>query len=165
MADIPIQCLCTVLYILITYLMTGQPLEIFRFTGFFFVNLLVCFVAQGLGLVCGSIFDVKYGCIFGNFFICPFLLFSGFFVQLKHAHHLTHWLFHISFLKYALEGRRLIVLEVNQKVTNLHFRGRLCNLRLQPGQNRVRRRGAWLLPLLLSKYAAEGYRRARLCQK
>lgn len=106
MADIPIQCLCTVLYILITYFMTGQPLEIFRFAGFFFVNLLVCFVAQGLGLLCGSIFDVKYGCIFGNFFICPFLVFSGFFVQLKHAHHLTHWLFHISFLKYALEGRQ-----------------------------------------------------------
>lgn len=105
LADIPMQVLCTIVYILITYFMTGQPLEFGRFTAFFFVNLLVCFVAQGLGLLCGSIFDVKYGCIMGNFFICPFLIFSGFFVQLKHAHHLLHWLFHISFLKYALEGK------------------------------------------------------------
>lgn len=105
LADIPIQVFCTVIYILITYFMTSQPLEFARFTGFFFVNLLVCFVAQGLGLLCGSIFNVKYGCIFGNFFITPFLIFSGFFIQLKHAHHLTHWLFHISFLKYALEGK------------------------------------------------------------
>lgn len=105
MADIPIQVFCTVIYILITYFMTSQPLEIFRFTCFFSVNLLVCFVAQGLGLLCGSIFNVKYGCILGNFFICPFLIFSGFFVQMKHAHHFTHWLFHISFLKYALEGK------------------------------------------------------------
>lgn len=110
MADIPIQVFCTVIYILITYFMTSQPLEIFRFTCFFFVNLLVCFVAQGLGLLCGSIFNVKYGCILGNFFICPFLIFSGFFVQMKHAHHLTHWLFHISFLKYALEGKLIMSL-------------------------------------------------------
>lgn len=105
LADIPIQVLCTVIYILITYFMTGQPLEFYRFAGFFSVNLLVSFVAQGLGLLCGSIFSVKYGCIFGNFFLCPFLVFSGFFVQMKHTHHFTHWMFHISFLKYALEGK------------------------------------------------------------
>jgi ATP-binding cassette, subfamily G (WHITE), member 1 len=84
--------------------MTSQPLEMFRFGGFFIVNLLVCFVAQGLGLLVGSIFNVKYGTILGNFFICPFLIFSGFFVQMKHAHAMSHWLFQISFLRYALEG-------------------------------------------------------------
>ncbi|CRL02482.1 CLUMA_CG015200, isoform A [Clunio marinus] len=103
-ADIPIQVFCTVIYILITYFMTNQPLEFFRFAGFFSVNLLVCFVAQGFGMIVSTIFNVKWGCILGNMIICPFLLFSGFFVQLKHAHHLLHWLFHISFLKYALEG-------------------------------------------------------------
>lgn len=116
LADIPIQVFCTVIYILITYFMTSQPLELFRFAGFFFVNLLVCFVAQGLGLLVGSIFNVKYGTLLGNFFICPFLVFSGFFVQMKHAHVYTHFLFHISFLKYALEGELgcfTIVIEIN----------------------------------------------------
>lgn len=133
LADIPIQVFCTVIYILITYFMTSQPLEFGRFAAFFSVNLMVCFVAQGLGLLCGSIFDVKYGCILGNFFICPFLIFSGFFVQLKHTHHLTHWLFHISFLKYALEGKSTGNRYVNQILNSLlfNFRRRLCYIRIQ----------------------------------
>lgn len=71
---------------------------------FFLICLLVCFVAQGLGLLCGSIFNVTNGAIFGTFFICPFLIFSGFFVKFSDVHSMLHWLFHISFLKYALEG-------------------------------------------------------------
>lgn len=47
------------------------------------------------------------GAIFGPFFICPFLIFSGFFIHLNDAHEIMHWLFHVSFLKYALEGASL----------------------------------------------------------
>lgn len=107
-ADIPIQVFCTTIFILVTYFMTSQPYEMFRFAGFFLVNLLLCFVAQGLGLLVGSIFNVKYGVFFGNLFICPFVVFSGFFVQMKHAPELLHWLFQISFMKYALEGEYMI---------------------------------------------------------
>lgn len=49
------------------------------------------------------------GAIFGPFFICPFLIFSGFFIHLTDAHASLHWLFHISFLKYALEGATLAI--------------------------------------------------------
>lgn len=42
--------------------------------------------------------------IFGPFAIMPFLILNGFFVRLKDAHPYLHWLFHISFLKYAFEG-------------------------------------------------------------
>lgn len=128
-ADIPIQVFCTTIYILITYVMTSQPMEMFRFSGFFLVNLLVCFVAQGLGLLVGSIFNVKWGTILGNFFICPFLIFSGFFVQMKHAHAISHWLFHISFLRYALEGEFDTFSDENQcnLIIILIFRERLHN--------------------------------------
>lgn len=47
--------------------------------------------------------------IFGPFFISPFLIFSGYFIHLKDAHQAMHWLFHISFLKYALEGAALAI--------------------------------------------------------
>lgn len=47
------------------------------------------------------------GAVFGPFFICPFLIFSGFFIHLNDAHEFMHWLFHVSFLKYALEGASL----------------------------------------------------------
>lgn len=52
---------------------------------------------------------LQNGAIFGPFFICPFLIFSGFFIHLSDAHPIMHWLFHISFLKYALEGASLAI--------------------------------------------------------
>lgn len=39
----------------------------------------------------------------------PFLIFSGFFLQMNDAHPSLHWLFHISFLKYGLEGASLAI--------------------------------------------------------
>ncbi|XP_055710758.1 ATP-binding cassette sub-family G member 4-like [Phlebotomus papatasi] len=114
LADVPVQVVCVFLYTLITYLMTGQPLEIQRFALFTFTCLIVCFVAQSIGLLIGSLFSVKNGAIFGPFFICPFLIFSGFFIHLTDAHPIMHWLFHISFLKYALEGTSLALFGFNR---------------------------------------------------
>jgi hypothetical protein len=95
--------------------MTNQPLESFRFVAFFTINLMCTFVAQGLGLIVSSLLNVKWGCILGNFFICPFLIFSGFFIQMKHAHKAMHWLFRISFLKYALEGSVYSIIGLNRE--------------------------------------------------
>uniref|UniRef100_A0A182JLA7 Uncharacterized protein n=1 Tax=Anopheles atroparvus TaxID=41427 RepID=A0A182JLA7_ANOAO len=108
-ADIPIQLLCTLTYILITYYMTAQPPEAFRVGLFTLICLMVAWVAQGLGLLVASLFDVKNGAVFGPFFICPFLIFSGFFIHLTDAHPVMHWLFHISFLKYALQGAAMAI--------------------------------------------------------
>lgn len=54
-------------------------------------------------------FFLQNGAIFGPFFICPFLIFSGFFIHLSDAQPILQWLFHISFLKYALEGASLAI--------------------------------------------------------
>ncbi|XP_058168547.1 uncharacterized protein LOC131283007 [Anopheles ziemanni] len=108
-ADAPIQLLCTVTYIVITYYMTAQPPEAFRIGLFTLICLMVAWVAQGLGLLVASLFDVKNGAVFGPFFICPFLIFSGFFIHLNDAHPVMHWLFHISFLKYALQGAAMAI--------------------------------------------------------
>lgn len=59
LADLPFQVLCTIIYILITYFLTNQPLEWSRFTAFFVINLLCTFVAQGLGLIVSSLFNVS----------------------------------------------------------------------------------------------------------
>lgn len=60
LADLPFQVLCTIIYILITYFLTNQPLEWSRFTAFFTINLLCTFVAQGLGMIVSSLFNVSY---------------------------------------------------------------------------------------------------------
>lgn len=59
LADAPVQAACIFIYTVITYLMTSQPLEFFRFGLFFGVVLMTAFVAQSLGLVVGALFSVK----------------------------------------------------------------------------------------------------------
>lgn len=103
-ADLPLQLLCVFVFVLITYLMTAQPLEWFRIGLFFMIVVLVTLVSQGLGMVVGSVCSVTLGVIVGPFTIAPFLVFSGFFLRLADASSYLHWLFHISYLKYALEG-------------------------------------------------------------
>nr|XP_014086513.2 ABC transporter G family member 6 [Bactrocera oleae] len=107
LADIPIQLICTSLFIFPTYYLTGQPMDVIRFALFFTIVFLTALVGQSIGLSVGSALSVHYGAILGPFFICPFLAFSGFFLQRKDSPFYLKWLFDISFLKYALDGSML----------------------------------------------------------
>lgn len=123
--------IATLIYAIITYFLTRQPVEPFRIFSFLFICVLISLVAQSFGLFIGAIMDIKVplllsinqvpltltdlfyfqnGVIFGPFCLLPFTIFSGFFVKLNDTHPYMQWMFHISFLKYGLEGMVLSVL-------------------------------------------------------
>lgn len=56
--DIPITVVGCLLFSIIIYLMTAQPLELFRFGMFFAISVLVTVVGQSIGLMVGAWFDV-----------------------------------------------------------------------------------------------------------
>lgn len=58
LADFPIQLLCTFFFILISYFLTSQPMEISRFFLFFFMVLMAGLVGQSIGLVVGASLSV-----------------------------------------------------------------------------------------------------------
>ncbi|XP_011299281.1 ATP-binding cassette sub-family G member 4 [Fopius arisanus] len=103
-ADLPIQITAVLLYTIILYLMTGQIAEGRRFLLLLLCYIAVSLVAQLIGLICGIVLSIKYGVIFGPFFIMPFVLFSGFLVHLTDAPWYLQWIFHCSFLKYGFQG-------------------------------------------------------------
>lgn len=84
--------------------MTNQPAELYRFCAYYTVILVLSLAAQGLGLIAGALMNVKCTLILGSFFICPFVLFSNFFVQKRDTSELWHWLFETSFIKHAFDG-------------------------------------------------------------
>lgn len=84
--------------------MTNQPAELYRFSSYYSVILILSLAAQGLGLIAGSLMNVKCTLILGSFFICPFVLFSNFFVQMRDTSEIWHWIFETSFIKHALDG-------------------------------------------------------------
>lgn len=125
--DIPMTIINNILFVSITYFMTNQPLEPIRFGMFFLIAVLIGFTSQGLGLLSGSMANVRYTLIIaaGGLFI--FTMFSGFFVLMKDTSYGWHWLFYSSFLKHGLDGGFLAIFGFNRgklecEATYCHYR-------------------------------------------
>lgn len=58
--------------------------------------------------------------ILGPFLICPFLAFSGFFLQEKDTPHGLKWLFSTSFLKYSFDGSVVSIFGFNRTRLECH---------------------------------------------
>ncbi|XP_076622317.1 ATP-binding cassette sub-family G member 4 isoform X1 [Colletes latitarsis] len=102
--DLPISIFCCLIFTVIVYLITSQPLEITRFLMFFSISLLVSFISQGTGLMIGAVFNVVNGTFIGPTLSVPLMMFAGFGVSLRDIPSYLKWGTYISFLRYGLEG-------------------------------------------------------------
>lgn len=59
LTDFPITFLCSFLYVTITYVLTDQPRELYRYFAFFSISLTLCYASQGVGLVGSALLDIK----------------------------------------------------------------------------------------------------------
>lgn len=112
--DLPVLLLENVLFITITFFMTNQPNELFRFSLFFLISVLVGYTSQGLGILSGSMTNIQRTVIIAAGVIMYPVVFSGFFVLLKDTSYYWHWLFYGSYLKHALDGAFLAIFGFNR---------------------------------------------------
>lgn len=59
LSDAPIQLVSTLVYAIITFLLTGQPIEMFRLCYFIVICILISLVAQSIGLLNGAVFNIQ----------------------------------------------------------------------------------------------------------
>lgn len=116
--DLPIAILCTTLFSLIIYFMSEQPLEIVRFSMFFTISILVVFIAQGVGLMIGSVFNVVNGTFLGPTLSVPMMMFAGFGVSLRDVPSYLKWGTYLSYLRYGLEGYVGAIYGLNRPTLN-----------------------------------------------
>ncbi|EFN72387.1 ATP-binding cassette sub-family G member 4 [Camponotus floridanus] len=102
--DVPISITCCIIFSLIIYLMSAQPLEFIRFFMFLTISMLVMFIGQGTGLMIGAVFNVVNGTFMGPTLSVPLMMFSGFGVSIRDLPYYLKWGSHISYLRYGLEG-------------------------------------------------------------
>ena len=101
-SDLPLLFICPTLLTTVAYFMTGQPLDLGRFLMFWGIAVLTSLLAQSVGLVFGSAFNLQTGIFLG---ICiPSLLFSGFFIRRRELSDFLEPMTDVSFFKYSLEG-------------------------------------------------------------
>ncbi|XP_050548541.1 ATP-binding cassette sub-family G member 4 [Daktulosphaira vitifoliae] len=102
--DIPITTLGCLIFSVIIYTMTGQPMNWYRFSMFTFTCWLIVLTAQSLGFIVGVWFNVVNGNFVGPIIVVVLMMFSGFGVNVRDIPDYLKWGTYISFLRYALEA-------------------------------------------------------------
>jgi len=102
--DIPITTLGCLIFTVIIYSMTGQPMEWDRFIMFTFTSWLMVLISQSLGFMIGAWFSVINGNFVGPIIVVLLMMFSGFGVNLRDIPRKLKWGTEISFLRYGLDA-------------------------------------------------------------
>ncbi|XP_067010233.2 ATP-binding cassette sub-family G member 1 [Anabrus simplex] len=101
--EIPLQILVSLLYLIITYLLTSQPLELDRMFLFFSLAIAASLTALGAGLFIGATLPVKIAVFVGPIVLVALSMF-GFNVFKRDIPYSLMWLYHISYFRAALHG-------------------------------------------------------------
>ncbi|XP_067621969.1 ATP-binding cassette sub-family G member 4 isoform X1 [Eurosta solidaginis] len=104
LTDLPISIIGCLLFTIIIYLWSYQPMEWMRFWMFFAISMLTVFVGQSFGLMIGAWFNVVNGTFLAPVLTIPMMMFAGFGVTLRDLPSYLRWGSHISYLRYGLEG-------------------------------------------------------------
>ncbi|KAF3426173.1 hypothetical protein E2986_03051 [Frieseomelitta varia] len=103
--NIPLQILLSLIYLSIVYVITDQPLELFRCARFFSVCLICGFIAESIGLTLASTLNIVNGTFAGPALTVPIMLFAiqgmGEKINLPLYRKL---IMYSSYLRYGLEG-------------------------------------------------------------
>lgn len=107
--DIPFQVFYTFIYCSISYLLTGQPMEIDRFAMFWLVTILCALNAESCGLLIGSLMNTLNGIFLTSTWFAAAMNLAGFLVFLSHMPVFLYYVSFLNFVRYAFES---IVLSV-----------------------------------------------------
>lgn len=104
--DLPFQVIFPLVYVVIVYPMTCQPMEPYRFGLFSLISCLVSLVSQSVGLLISSVFSqsMKVIVFLAPVSLTPIFLFSGFFVRFSLSPSFLKPLYHSSYIKYSFEA-------------------------------------------------------------
>ncbi|XP_037037724.1 ATP-binding cassette sub-family G member 1-like [Bradysia coprophila] len=115
-ADIPVLIGVTIVFISISYYMTGQPIEHQRIMLMFVVGILISFTAQAFGLLASSIFsDVTISLVIGAGLMAVHMIFCGVLVLRKDVQPWLKWIFDITFLSHGNDGMVLALFGYNRE--------------------------------------------------
>ncbi|XP_072765400.1 ATP-binding cassette sub-family G member 1 isoform X2 [Anoplolepis gracilipes] len=114
LTDLPMQILCSSSFLLISYYMTGQPMEPDRILKAWSIGVLITILGQTVGILTGSAFDTEIGIFLIPALSIPLLLFAGFFVKINELSVYVQPLSTVSFFRYAFEGMMQAIYDLDR---------------------------------------------------
>ncbi|KAG5672561.1 hypothetical protein PVAND_002679 [Polypedilum vanderplanki] len=112
--DAPIILICCIIYTSITFFLTDQPLELYRYLMFLMICLVMSYAAQSLGIMFTSLMNIQMTTTFGTIIMMPFFLFSSFVIFSKDTHPFLIYLFDANFMNMAFKGSVNSIIGLNR---------------------------------------------------
>ncbi|XP_014486853.1 PREDICTED: ATP-binding cassette sub-family G member 4-like isoform X2 [Dinoponera quadriceps] len=104
LTDLPMQVLCSSGFTLISYYMTGQPMDFHRVLPVWIICVLLTIIGQTVGILIGAAFKTDIGVFLIPATSIPLMLFAGFFLKLGEVPKYLQPISWVSFFRYAFEG-------------------------------------------------------------
>ncbi|XP_012271259.1 ATP-binding cassette sub-family G member 1-like [Orussus abietinus] len=105
LSNIPGQVILATIYLTMVYVITGQPMELFRFSMFFSTCIICALIAESMGSAIASTLNIVNGIFVGPAFSVPLMLFA---IQgMGNPEPLPMYrilIMYISYIRYGLEG-------------------------------------------------------------
>ncbi|KAL5239615.1 hypothetical protein ACI65C_007025 [Semiaphis heraclei] len=103
LVEIPFQILCCLVYIVPSYIMTSQPLELMRFSYFTLFLVVTSLTSQSTGFLCGATLPVKVSVFVGPVFMVLLSVF-GFAIRFTDIPAIYVWLHYFSFVRGSFQS-------------------------------------------------------------
>lgn len=102
--SIPLQMLVNFLYLSVSYVLSNQPMEWFRYYRFLIIIILTSITSESFGINCGTIFNPINGTFVGAITIAAMTVLSGFLILLSHMPVILYYISYINYFRYAFDG-------------------------------------------------------------
>ncbi|XP_046419909.1 ATP-binding cassette sub-family G member 1-like [Neodiprion fabricii] len=106
---IPYQVGLSLIYCGISFVLTGQPMELMRFLMFYLIGVCTALTAESIGLLFGTLFNPVNGTFFGAATLAVMISLAGIVPLFQHMSAFMYNISYLSFLRYSLEGMTVAV--------------------------------------------------------
>jgi ABC-type branched-subunit amino acid transport system ATPase component len=102
--SIPVQLFLCLAHIPITYFLTAQPVEWYRFTMMLVMCFMCCLISEGFGILFGTLCNPVTGLFFGALYTAFLCLFGGFIMLFTHMPKYLYWMSYLDFYRFCYDG-------------------------------------------------------------
>ncbi|XP_039950237.1 ATP-binding cassette sub-family G member 1 [Bactrocera tryoni] len=106
-SKLPFMFVLAVIYLIMVYIMSSQPLELFRFCMLFLIAFLTAMTSESLGLLISSHLSLVNAMFMGPVVAVPLILLSCYGIgygKAVYIHPLMRYLMQLSYLRHGMEG-------------------------------------------------------------
>ncbi|XP_050541704.1 ATP-binding cassette subfamily G member 4-like isoform X2 [Daktulosphaira vitifoliae] len=103
--DLPIQISCSLLFCILIYLLSGQPLETFRVFMFLLMFIMTGLMSQAIGMLVSTFFqNFTINSVVVALILLFWTTYAGGMIRIADTPEIYKWLYDYSFMKHSIQG-------------------------------------------------------------